>query len=119
MFVQILSEYGTGKEHCFCGFMFAQVTVGMPPANEHTITAPLPEIELRQLIHQAYGDDESTAMLTQVIFGVETGSLKQTSFFQDTVSETGLPVSWFTIKLYCVLSYDIGFLIRLRNFNIV
>ncbi|XP_033606191.1 probable phosphorylase b kinase regulatory subunit alpha isoform X4 [Cryptotermes secundus] len=42
-----------------------QVTVGMPPANEHTITAPLPEIELRQLIHQAYGDDESTAMLTQ------------------------------------------------------
>jgi phosphorylase kinase alpha/beta subunit len=48
--------------------MFVQVTVGMPPANEHTITAPLPEIELRQLIHQAYGDDESTAMLTQVIF---------------------------------------------------
>ncbi|XP_054267572.1 probable phosphorylase b kinase regulatory subunit alpha isoform X2 [Macrosteles quadrilineatus] len=42
-----------------------QVTVGMPPNNEHTITAPLPENELRQLIHQAYGDDESTAMLTQ------------------------------------------------------
>ncbi|KAK7863565.1 hypothetical protein R5R35_014068 [Gryllus longicercus] len=42
-----------------------QVTVGMPPTNEHTITAPLPECELRQLIHQAYGDDESTAMLTQ------------------------------------------------------
>lgn len=38
----------------------------MPPSNEHTITAPLPENELRQLIHQAYGDDESTAMLTQV-----------------------------------------------------
>lgn len=37
----------------------------MPPSNEHTITAPLPENELRQLIHQAYGDDESTAMLTQ------------------------------------------------------
>ena len=45
-----------------------QVTVGMPPTNEHTITAPLPEIELRQLIHEAYGDDESTAMLTQVMF---------------------------------------------------
>ncbi|BES95434.1 Phosphorylase B kinase [Nesidiocoris tenuis] len=42
-----------------------QITVGMPPSNEHTITAPLPELELRQLIHQAYGDDESTAMLTQ------------------------------------------------------
>jgi phosphorylase kinase alpha/beta subunit len=42
-----------------------QVTVGMPPASEHTITAPLPESELRQLIHQAYGDDESTAMLSQ------------------------------------------------------
>uniref|UniRef100_A0A023F525 Phosphorylase b kinase regulatory subunit n=1 Tax=Triatoma infestans TaxID=30076 RepID=A0A023F525_TRIIF len=42
-----------------------QVTVGMPPMNEHTITAPLPENELRQLIHQAYGDDESTAMLSQ------------------------------------------------------
>ncbi|XP_033216165.1 probable phosphorylase b kinase regulatory subunit alpha isoform X1 [Belonocnema kinseyi] len=42
-----------------------QVTVGMPPANEQTIVAPLPENELRSLIHQAYGDDESTAMLTQ------------------------------------------------------
>ncbi|XP_018309444.1 probable phosphorylase b kinase regulatory subunit alpha isoform X3 [Mycetomoellerius zeteki] len=42
-----------------------QVTVGMPPSNEHTIVAPLPENELRTLIHQAYGDDESTAMLTQ------------------------------------------------------
>lgn len=42
-----------------------QVTVGMPPANEHTIVAPLPENELRSLIHMAYGDDESTAMLTQ------------------------------------------------------
>lgn len=29
-----------------------QITVGMPPNNEHTITAPLPENELRQLIHQ-------------------------------------------------------------------
>ncbi|XP_067642160.1 probable phosphorylase b kinase regulatory subunit alpha isoform X6 [Eurosta solidaginis] len=42
-----------------------QVTVGMPPNNEFTITAPLPEVELRQLIHDTYGDDESTAMLTQ------------------------------------------------------
>lgn len=37
----------------------------MPPTSEYTITAPLPETELRQLIHEAYGDDESTAMLTQ------------------------------------------------------
>lgn len=29
-----------------------QVTVGMPPTNESTITAPLPEAELRQLIHE-------------------------------------------------------------------
>lgn len=28
-----------------------QVTVGMPPNNEFTITAPLPEADLRQLIH--------------------------------------------------------------------
>lgn len=28
-----------------------QITVGMPPSNEHTITAPLPENELRHLIH--------------------------------------------------------------------
>ncbi|XP_032511705.2 probable phosphorylase b kinase regulatory subunit alpha isoform X7 [Danaus plexippus] len=42
-----------------------QITVGMPPNNEHTVTAPLPENELRHLIHLAYGDDESTAMLTQ------------------------------------------------------
>ena len=39
--------------------------MGMPPNNEFTVTAPLPETELRQLIHEAYGDDESTAMLTQ------------------------------------------------------
>lgn len=38
----------------------------MPPNNEHTITAPLPENELRQVIHEAYGDDQSTAMLSQV-----------------------------------------------------
>ncbi|CAG7717610.1 unnamed protein product [Allacma fusca] len=42
-----------------------QVTVGMPPNHEKTITGPVPEVELRQIIHQAYGDDESTAMLTQ------------------------------------------------------
>ncbi|KAK8383654.1 hypothetical protein O3P69_015842 [Scylla paramamosain] len=42
-----------------------QVTVGLPPHNEITITAPLPSSELRVLIHQAYGADESTAMLTQ------------------------------------------------------
>lgn len=32
---------------------------------EHTITAPLPEDALKDLIHKAYGDDTSTAMLTQ------------------------------------------------------
>nr|XP_045617193.1 probable phosphorylase b kinase regulatory subunit alpha isoform X1 [Procambarus clarkii] len=42
-----------------------QVTVGLPPQNEITITAPLPSSDLRILIHQAYGADESTAMLTQ------------------------------------------------------
>lgn len=44
--------------HCF-GFLFlvfsfhkcSQVTVGMPPSNEFTIIAPLPENELRRLIH--------------------------------------------------------------------
>ncbi|KAJ8984957.1 hypothetical protein NQ317_007827 [Molorchus minor] len=41
-----------------------QITVGMPPNNEHTITAPLPESDLRLLIHEAYGEDDSTAMLT-------------------------------------------------------
>lgn len=49
----------------FALFLSIQVTVGMPPNNEYTITAPLPESELRTLIHEAYGDDESTAMLTQ------------------------------------------------------
>lgn len=29
-----------------------QVTVGMPPNNEFTITAPLPEADLRQVIHE-------------------------------------------------------------------
>lgn len=34
-----------------------QVTVGMPPSNEYTITAPLPENELRHLIHLVNFDD--------------------------------------------------------------
>lgn len=42
-----------------------QVTVGLPPLHEKTITAPLPASELRMLINRAYGADESTAMLTQ------------------------------------------------------
>ncbi|CAL4060069.1 unnamed protein product, partial [Meganyctiphanes norvegica] len=42
-----------------------QVTVGLPPHQEVTITGPLPASELRMVIHQAYGSDESTAMLTQ------------------------------------------------------
>lgn len=42
-----------------------QLTVGMPPYNERTITSPLPNCELRHLIHQAYGDDDSCSMLTQ------------------------------------------------------
>lgn len=37
----------------------------MPPNNERTITAPLPEVDLRLMIHTVYGEDESTAMLTQ------------------------------------------------------
>ncbi|KAK6641154.1 hypothetical protein RUM44_012863 [Polyplax serrata] len=42
-----------------------QVTIGMPPNDEHTITGAIPDIELRHLIHQAYGDDRSSSMLTQ------------------------------------------------------
>ena len=42
-----------------------QVTIGMPPASEHTITRPLPSKELRQIINKAHGGDQSTAMLTQ------------------------------------------------------
>lgn len=42
-----------------------QITVGIPPYSERTITRPLPFNELRYLIHGAYGEDESTAMLTQ------------------------------------------------------
>ncbi|KAF2355588.1 Glycoside hydrolase family 15/Phosphorylase b kinase regulatory chain family [Trinorchestia longiramus] len=42
-----------------------QVTVGVPPHAEVTITRPLPTTELRSLINKAYGSDESTAMLTQ------------------------------------------------------
>lgn len=37
----------------------------MPPNDEHTITGAIPDIELRHLIHQAYGDDRSSSMLTQ------------------------------------------------------
>lgn len=42
-----------------------QVTIGMPPNSEHTITRPLPSKELREIINKAHGGDQSTAMLTQ------------------------------------------------------
>ena len=42
-----------------------QVTIGMPPMSEYTITRPLPSKELRHLIDKAHGGDQSTAMLTQ------------------------------------------------------
>ena len=42
-----------------------QVTIGMPPMSEHTITRPIPSKELREIINKAHGGDQSTAMLTQ------------------------------------------------------
>ncbi|CAN7997941.1 unnamed protein product [Ixodes pacificus] len=44
-----------------------QVTVGMPPYNEITVTRPRSTKELRILIAKAYRGDESTAMLTQEV----------------------------------------------------
>lgn len=49
-----------------------KITIGMPPLNEYIISSPLPENELRQIIHKAYGNDETTAMLTQVKFLIKT-----------------------------------------------
>lgn len=43
-----------------------QVTVGMPPLNEYTITRPQPAKQLRIIIYKAHGADKSAAMLTQV-----------------------------------------------------
>uniref|UniRef100_A0A1E1X9M0 Phosphorylase b kinase regulatory subunit n=1 Tax=Amblyomma aureolatum TaxID=187763 RepID=A0A1E1X9M0_9ACAR len=42
-----------------------QVTVGMPPTNEYTITRPQPAKQLRIIIYKAHGADKSAAMLTQ------------------------------------------------------
>jgi phosphorylase kinase alpha/beta subunit len=42
-----------------------QITVGMPPHYEQAIIRPLPAKELRQIIDQTHGGDQSTAMLTQ------------------------------------------------------
>ncbi|XP_076326518.1 putative phosphorylase b kinase regulatory subunit alpha isoform X3 [Tachypleus tridentatus] len=42
-----------------------QVTLGMPPFSEFTITRPLPSKELRFIINKAHQEDQSTAMLTQ------------------------------------------------------
>lgn len=42
-----------------------QVTVGMPPLNEYTITRPQPAKQLRIIIYKAHGADKSAAMLTQ------------------------------------------------------
>ncbi|XP_003747895.1 probable phosphorylase b kinase regulatory subunit alpha [Galendromus occidentalis] len=42
-----------------------QVTVGMPPNNEHTLTRPLSTKEFRAIIEKAHPGDQSTAMLTQ------------------------------------------------------
>ncbi|XP_050052175.1 probable phosphorylase b kinase regulatory subunit alpha isoform X3 [Dermacentor andersoni] len=42
-----------------------QVTIGMPPMNEYTITRPQPAKQLRIIIYKAHGADKSAAMLTQ------------------------------------------------------
>lgn len=42
-----------------------QVTIGMPPMNEYTITRPQPVKQLRIIIYKAHGADKSAAMLTQ------------------------------------------------------
>lgn len=42
-----------------------QVTIGMPSLCEETITRPIPSKDLIQIIHNAHGSDQSTAMLTQ------------------------------------------------------
>ena len=44
-----------------------QVTVGLPPDHEVTLSpGQLKSRDLRRIIHNAYGGDESMAMLTQV-----------------------------------------------------
>ena len=44
-----------------------QLAVGIPPEpREKMITRPLPPDDLANIIHEACGDDSSTAMLTQV-----------------------------------------------------
>lgn len=42
-----------------------QVTIGMPPNHEKTITRPIPSKEIREMINEAHGGDQSTAMLSQ------------------------------------------------------
>lgn len=42
-----------------------QVTIGMPPMNEYTITRPQPSKQLRIIIYKVHGGDKSAAMLTQ------------------------------------------------------
>ncbi|XP_064458019.1 probable phosphorylase b kinase regulatory subunit alpha isoform X2 [Ornithodoros turicata] len=42
-----------------------QVTIGMPPLNEYTITRPQPSKQLRIIIYNVHGGDKSAAMLTQ------------------------------------------------------
>ena len=42
-----------------------QVTIGMPPYHETAIVRPIPAKDLRLIIDEAHGGDQSTAMLTQ------------------------------------------------------
>ncbi|XP_055893661.1 probable phosphorylase b kinase regulatory subunit alpha isoform X10 [Biomphalaria glabrata] len=44
-----------------------QLSVGLPPDHETTITSPLPPDELAAIIYEACGEDHSTASLTQEI----------------------------------------------------
>lgn len=53
-----------------------QITVGMPPNNEHTITAPLPEGDLRLLIHEAYGKYSCWTLLQYVLFSTVAVQLR-------------------------------------------
>lgn len=80
--------------------------LGMPSDQEYTITRPLPPEELSRLIKKAYGNDSSTAMLTQELLMYLAMFIRtEAQLFQDLLRiRVGLIIQVMTTELARAMS---------------